>query len=643
MIIWYLNRLKTMSINELPYRLNQFIKKKYESHFDIGKKFAFEKEIKSVYEPLKINWSGKELFADEISIFGVKWNYSRNTINWHQDIFSGKKFPIEFAKSINIRKDPELSAKNVWEINRIQFLPQIAINYQITKDEKYLEQFVEITESWIDSNPYLSGINWYSNIEVNIRLINWYFCWIILDVEKIRLKNRSFGEFVNEKWIPSIYQHCYYSYNNPSKFTSANNHLISEYSGLFIAASLWKFKDSKKWLKYCQHGLEKEIERQHSNGVNKEEAAEYIQFITDFFLLSYVVANQSGQPFSENYKNTLNSIFEYIYEFTDSNTNFPKYGDEDDGKVILLSTDQHFNNFKSLLTTAAILFDDNRFKSKSADFDLKNEILFGSAGKLKYEILKSENISQNSTFYENEGHFIFRKQVLNKEIYLHFDTAPLGYLAIAAHGHADALSFSLNINGIPVFIDSGTYSYHVEKKWRDYFVSTKAHNTICVDNQNQAYHAGDTMWLNHYKCETQSIKKSKDIESVKANHNGYGPTIHSREITFNKISDTIIIHDEVLITDGKEHNFKTMFHLHPEIKVTNISSEKVLLIHPSGIKVSMLIEGFTEIMKTKGQENPLLGWYSESFMQKEPTKVLFSNKNTNESFQSNIKIEIHEY
>ena len=43
-----------------------------------------------------------------------------------------------------------------------------------TNDEKYLTQFVDIMKSWINNNPYLQGINWYSNLEINIRLINLY-------------------------------------------------------------------------------------------------------------------------------------------------------------------------------------------------------------------------------------------------------------------------------------------------------------------------------------------------------------------------------------------------------------------------------------------------------------------------------------
>ena len=94
--------------------------------------------------------------------------------------------------------------------------------------------------------------------------------------------------------------------------------MIAEYAGLFIATSLWNFKESRKWNKHAKSGLEHEIVRQHSeNGINKEEAAEYIQFITDFFLLSYIVGENSENPFSEKYKIQLKAIFSYINNFLD--------------------------------------------------------------------------------------------------------------------------------------------------------------------------------------------------------------------------------------------------------------------------------------------------------------------------------------
>ena len=57
---------------------------------------------------------------------------------------------------------------------------------------------------------------------------------------------------------------------------------MQDYSLLLHYGSLMNLP---AWLKKSRRGLEREILKQHSeNGVNKEEAAGYIQFITDFFL-----------------------------------------------------------------------------------------------------------------------------------------------------------------------------------------------------------------------------------------------------------------------------------------------------------------------------------------------------------------------
>lgn len=639
---WYLNRLKTMSPSEIPYRMFQLVTRLIQPLF--LKFINPSQNIKSVKSKiLPVCDLNHPITDSKIQIFGKNFDYSKD-INWHKDIFSGKDFVIEFSKSINIRKNPELSAKNVWEINRLEFLSHIAINYKLSGDDFYLDEFIRIIRSWKKSNPYLLGINWYSNIEVNIRLINWFFCWEILDVDNLVQKNNVFKDFTNTIWLPLIYQHCMYSFSNPSKYSSANNHLISEYSGLFLAASKWKFKESSNWLLYSKNGLEIEIQRQHSNGINKEEAAEYIQFITDFFLLPYLVGQNTDNPFSKEYLTTLNSIFEYIYEFTDVKGNFPKYGDEDDGKVICLSNDPHFDNFKSLMISASILFQDSRFKSKSSIFDLKNEVLFGVKGRSIFQGIEVVQNNQNSKFYKNEGHFIFRKQNNKKEIYLHFDAAPLGFLSIAAHGHSDALSFLLHVNGFPIFIDSGTYSYHVSKRWREYFVSTMAHNTVCIDNKNQAKQVGDTMWLNHYQCTVLESSNGAKIESVNAIHSGYKNVTHKRKIEFLRDEDSFRISDEIQNNDGENHDIMILFHLNPDITISEVNGNKILLSHPSNIKLSLeFISVDCQLNIVKGQEKPILGWYSDSFMKKRPTSVISYSTRTNSSINFSTRISILNY
>lgn len=639
MLNWYLNRLRSFNFSEIIFRINQLISLLIEKYF-LKNLVPNHETVRTTRNILQITDIKFTFLKSNFVYFGGSFDYSKKKINWQKDISNHKEFSIKFSKSINIRKDPELSAKNVWEINRLQFLPIIAINYQSTNNQKYLDQFTEIIESWDLNNPYMMGINWYSNIEVNIRLISWFLSWEILHVEKIIEKNTRFKDFVNSTWIPLIYKHCKYSYANPSKYSSANNHLIAEYSGLFIASSKWQFEESEQWKNYSKKGLEKEIENQHSNGVNKEQAAEYIQFVTDFFLISFIIGENTQNSFSKKYQNTLKEIFDYIYNLTDKDGNFPQYGDEDDGKVILLSDEQNFNNFKSLMTSAAILFKNTKYKSKCCGLDLKNKFLFGEEGEKKFNEIPTKFDSQNSKFYTAEGHFIFRKQNKEKEIYMHFNAAPLGYLSIAAHGHADALSFILHVNGWPIFIDSGTYSYHVAKEWREYFVSTMAHNTVCIDNQNQAHHAGDTMWLNHYTTKILNVQQTEENESVTATHSGYKNCSHTRKIEFSKEYDCFTLTDYLTVHKKKHHEIYILFHLHPKVKIQKFASNQVILTLNS-IKIELHIEGIeNEIEHSNGQYNPILGWYSESFLKKEPTTTLFIKKsiNTSQIFKTSIKL-----
>ena len=79
----------------------------------------------------------------------------------------------------------------------------------------------------------------------------------------------------------------------------------------------------------------------------------------------------------------------------------------------------------------------------------------------------------------------------------------LGFLSVGVllgpYGLADALSFFLEIDGQSYITDVGTYTYHSEPEWRAYFKGTLAHNTIRVDEQDQASNAGPCLWVEHYQ------------------------------------------------------------------------------------------------------------------------------------------------
>ncbi len=607
---------------EVVFRAQQFVQKQQEKRNQIGKPPLGSLSCL----PASLLPIGETSIDPEdtiLDIFGLSLDYSQ-PIDWHLDIASGRKFPQSFAKDINIRTEEYGSAKHVWEVNRLQFLPLIALRYRQTKDARFLKQFQELVTRWTEANPYLIGVNWYSNIEVNIRLIVWYFCWEILQASLLAEENPEFEAFVHQVWVPTIYQHCRYSYQNPSKFSSANNHLISEHAGLFVAASFWKFDESAHWVAHARQGLEHEIVAQHSaRGVNKEEAAEYIQFITDFFLIPYVVAERNQQPFSRRYRQTLEHILDYIYSLMDQRGNIPFYGDEDDGKVVFFDSDPP-DNFRSLLVSGVILFANPAWKSRTADVDNKNLILFGEPGRQVYNRVEAATPPPPSRFYPAEGHFILRDTTDEQEVYVHLDAAPLGFLSIAAHGHADALSWVLHVDGHPMITDVGTYTYHTEPAWRSYFIGTLAHNTIRIDGQDQAKSTGPTMWTNHYRVKVLRSETSDTHDLVVAEHNGYQPlgVTHRRTLSLEKMNHTLRIVDDIVLDRPGEHTLELPLHLHPAVSVETLNNAYKLVA--SGARaVTVRPDPALTLSVVRGETDPILGWYSSSFQQKEPTSVLY--------------------
>jgi hypothetical protein len=285
-----------------------------------------------------------------------------------------------------------------------------------------------------------------------------------------------------------------------------------------------------------------------------------------------------------------------------------------------------------------------KYKGKSDRYDTKNQLMFGDRGRELFDDLPMKDAVLNSCFFENEGHLIMRDQNEENEIYIHFDAAPLGYLSIAAHGHADALSFELRINGKEILIDPGTFTYHTDPAFRKYFVGTLAHNTIRINMQDQALPGGPTMWLKHYKTDLIHASSSDGSDRVMASHNGYKKlgVIHTRDFLFDKEVGEIIITDTIE-SEGKQELFiEFPLHLHPSIQhqldggyylIHERNKGPLLKIYPD--------PAFESAIETE-RTDPVIGWYSKGFYQIQPTEVIYQTARifSTSTFKTRIKMYV---
>lgn len=624
---WYINRLRTFSAGEILFRMRQYAQNHFFDRF-YSKKRISRFQAKSSLIESKNEHKSYPIFEERIDIY--------KPIDWHLDIQSGKRFPLTFTHQISIRSDKFGSAKHVWEVNRLLFLTYIAYLYKQSEEIRYLHLFMYHLASWKNCNPYLKGVNWYSNIEVNIRLINWLYCWKLLNAEFLMSINPEFQSFVRTVWKPLIDEHAEYSFRHPSLYSSSNNHLISEYAGLFVSACTWEIPHRKNRMRYAQKGLEREILLQNTQeGINREEAAEYIQFIDEFFLIAAIVGQECGCPFSPAYLSRLHQMATYLDKMLDVHGNYPMYGDGDDGFILRLDDKKTFNNFTSILSAFAAFFKDESLKRTDAAWTNKCSLLLGKSGKAQFEKLQTKGNPDRNSFFPQSGHFVFRKREGAKEVYLHFDAAPLGYLSIAAHGHADALSFILHVDGHPILVDSGTFTYHTHKEWREYFVGTLAHNTIRVNGKNQATLAGPTMWRNHFHIQILDVSEN----AVSAVHDGYAKmgVSHMRKVLFDSEQNEFSVEDFLQGTENFQ--IEMPFHLHPEVRI--LEEQGSFLLQTSGARsVRIFPDRRLHFRIAYGEEHPVLGWYSEHFGEKVKTGALYAELEVQKEIRLKTRIQI---
>lgn len=642
-IKWLYFRLRSMSLIEILHRLKMGFKSVYYHKLLPERKFRTELASfeKMPFFSVKISARKKSLFP----IFNTEVNFKKK-IDWYKDPLTQKKCPRDFKAHLSQNKQYNgANVRYIWEINRMQFLPYLALRYRLSQKESDLEIIKKHILSWIRDNPYRIGPNWSSSLETSFRLISWFVVWQILRPKNAANLSERNWDFFKKSYLATIYQHCQYCFDHPSLFSSANNHRIGELVGLFVASSCWNFPKSPVWQQYARNNLEIEILRQHSeNGINKEEAFGYALYVADLLLLAFVTAQKINNPFSRKFESRLHKIFTYIYNATDSSGNSPHYGDSDDSFALNLVA-QKPNLIKSLMISAAIIFRDKKFKLNAGRVDSRNQFYFGIEGERIFESLKSTNIQKDSAFYPDEGHFFIKNIFKKKEIYVHFNAAKLGYLPIAAHGHADALSFSLNYSSQPIFIDPGTFTYFRHYKWRRYFWGTSAHNTLTVDDRDQAKFMGAFLRNKHYLCQTNNFFKSKDLISVEAEHNGYSAlgVTHKRKIVFRKKLGLLEITDKIKKRGKKQRLFQFFFHLHPLVKIAKASGPNQFYLSATKMKGGKFCVAFDMKLKIKiikGDEKRPLGWYSKSLGQKTPSFTFVGEAKSMNSFETKTIIQV---
>lgn len=565
--------------------------------------------------PGRYRLAAEQILDGEISLFSRPVTALPGLTRWNRDPLTGRDAPVVFGKLIDYRDESVVgNIKYLWELNRHLELVTLAQAFALTDDERYLQGIRAYLESWLEQCPYPCGVNWTSSLELGIRLINWSVTWQLIGQEKSRLFENETGAKLRESWLRSVYQHVHFIHHYYSRHSSANNHLIGEAAGVFIACCTWPhWGEFSNWGKRARQILIDESANQtHADGVNREQAISYQQFVLDFLILAALAGRANEDHFPAEYWRTIERMLEFIQSIMDIGGNVPMFGDADDGYVVKLSQEPDFCPYRSLLATGAVLFDRPDFAAASHGLDDKTRMLVPTKWQEFRKRGQVEPVVPAQAF-ANGGYFILGTSLgLPMEVRLIADAGPLGYLSIAAHGHADALAIVLSVAGHEILIDPGTYAYHTKPVWREYFRGTGAHNTVRVDGLDQSVQAGNFMWLRHADARCLEHRPAEDGGTFAGEHDGYrrlrDPVTHQRKV---RMQANVIEVTDRLLCEGA-HEVERCWHFSEHCHVT---LERDLVVAESGpVRVTLrAAEPVREVCRLRGSENPAGGWVSRHF------------------------------
>ena len=173
-----------------------------------------------------------------------------------------------------------------------------------------------------------------------------------------------------------------------------------------------------------------------------------------------------------------------------------------------------------------------------------------------------------------------------------------------------------------MIVDSGVYEY-VEGPWRDFFRSTRAHNTVELDGENQSEVWGSFRVARRARPENVQWRQGKYFFWVQGENRGYrrlnARASHRR--TFAAVGNGLWIVLDELRGHGR-CTARSFIHLHPDVTI-GTRHVGAFQINGAGEEVWITPFGEDRIEQSHGIMEPRCqGWYSERFGELSPNTVL---------------------
>lgn len=552
--------------------------------------------------------------AGRVRCLGRSWSLPEDPrLRWHLDPSSGRVWPATiYCFDVDYRHaSGHGDVKYVWELNRLQHLQALALQVALEGDEELRDACAAEIDTWIAANPLAKGVAWASGIELALRAVS-------LMVAVSLLGPDSFAPAQRRRLRACLAAHAWWIRRFPSRFSSANNHLVAEAGALFLlGATLPDLPGGKRYLAEGAAVLAREAERQiHGDGIGAEQSPTYTALTLEWLLLCAVTGRAIGRDLPPPVWDRIERAAEALRWFIDSAGNLPRIGDDDECRV-LHGAGSSKDHVASVVAAAAAALDRADLDPPPHEPGLLAALIPG-----RRSVAPAAGPSGIRHF--PEGGYTVVRQNGDADLLLVMDHGPLGHLALSAHGHADTLALWLHRGGAPILVDGGTYLYHGAEDdgvdWRAHFRGTAAHSALLVDGCDSSRPAGPFSWWTRARSRVSEMDDAAADWRIEAEHDGYGRrhgVRHRRRVA--RGPDGLILLTDVLTGRGRRRlPVEIGFLFHPSIEVVALAAGTVTASRAGEAVLEIRHPGMLAARVERGRLSPPRGWYSGAFGDRRP-------------------------
>jgi Heparinase II/III-like protein/Heparinase II/III N-terminus len=552
------------------------------------------------------------VFAGRVQVLGYPEVTLGEDADLQHDPFSGRRWPDRHGKLLDYRGADYGDPKWVWEVNRCQELPLLCLAWLVSGDDRFAAVARRRMLGWLERSAPGRGIAWSNGFEAGLRGISFALCFDALRGSDLLVPDDARAALLG------LWQHGRFAVRDHSFGSSANNHLIGEAAGLATIGLLApELRDAEQWLELALSWLAREAKVQIlPDGTGAEQAFGYTLFVLDLFLLVAALLEQQERIVPEPIRDALARGADALAAQVQDDEPDPAYGDADDGRAVLLDGSRA-RNARGVAAGLASFLGHGGARALASTPDATALLLFGENGRRRFDAAAPSS-PPRSALLEDSGLVVLRAGGVRAL----FDAGPLGYLAIAAHGHADALQVAMSEGADELIGDPGTGSYFGDSVRRTVFRGTAFHATVVVDGLDQAEQAGPFLWRRHYRCAIRHL--DLDLRVMLAEHDGYArladPVRHRRVLV--QLGDgTLLVYDRL---DARaRHRYVQTWPLHPRLEVTRRDDHLLeAAVDGSPRLLLQLAPSAAAVRVSRGEVEPLRGWWSRRLEDSEPSPIV---------------------